>query len=227
MPFSFVSSTTATIGAAASTWSIPLVLSSGNGVVVCAGAGSSVNVVSTVNDNAGNVYLRAVAASTAGAPAAHVELWYCARLTNGSTRVLVDWSAASSGALALGQWSGFSTYASVLNATGSSVTTANSTSWSAQSITPAYGNSLVVEGDRMIASSLGTANVSAGYTWLSTSGRTFMQYQIQGASSATDAAWTTSSRAAGHAAVIAAFLSDTVVLPVAKGWCAMPLLGVQ
>lgn len=228
MAITLTSSTTAIIGAAASTWSIGLALSSGDFPVIGAGAGSSANVVSTVTDNGGNVYVRAVANSTAGGPAAHAEIWYCQYCTAPSTRVKMTWSAASSGALCLARYFGGSTVVGrVLNQTGSTVATANSTTWSAQSITPTYGNSLVFMVDRLTASTLGTANVSAGYTWLSTVGRTFVQYQVQGASSATDAAWTTSSRAPGHAAVIASFVSDTVVFPLLRGWCALPLLGVQ
>ncbi len=227
MAFAFVGSTTVAIGTAASTWSIGFALSSAQGAVIAAGAGSSANTISTVTDNAGNVYLRAVENSTTGGNAAHAALWYCPRLTAASTRVEVTWAANSSGALALGVWTGFSTYASVLDQTASSLTTANSTSWSAAPITPTYGNSLVVMADRLIASTIGAANVSAGFTWLSTVARTYFQYQIQGASSATEAPWTTSSRSGGHAAVIAAFMSDTVVLPVGGGWASLTLMGVQ
>ena len=77
MAITFINSTALTFGTAASTWSIPTHSSrlGGAAFIIGLGPASSAVTISTVTDNAGNVYLRAVARDTPR-PAAGAEIWY-------------------------------------------------------------------------------------------------------------------------------------------------------
>jgi len=211
MAITFVSSTSATIGTSASTWSIqmPATLTGGAGLVLGMGPASSAVPISGVSDNTTNVWRSAV--QVVGTRTVSAALWYASNISSASTRVSVTLSGASSGSLALGQWTGLSTKNALLE-TGSSAITANSTSHSAAQILPSTTNGLVVSFCRLNASTLGTITNLGGMTaWTSTSAtgvvRTHGLYIIQSAASTATGSFTTSSNAQ-HSAVIAAF-SDT------------------
>lgn len=213
MAITFLNSTGATIGTAASTWSIVPHSSreGGAGLVIGIGLGSSAESVSTITDApAGNVWHRAVA--VASPRPRGVELWYATNTSSNSTRISITLSGNSSGTIGLGQWRGIST-ANALSVTGSSAQNGNSTLFGASVITPPTANQLVVSFGMLTFSSLGTiTNLSGMTTWISTSSipRSHGMYEIQGAASTQGADWKTSSRGLG-ANVIAAF-SDTAVM---------------
>jgi hypothetical protein len=229
MAIAFVSSTSATIGTAASTWSIqmPATPTGGAGLVLGLGPASSAVTISAVSDNTTNVWKLAVERDTPK-PAAGAALWYCTNISSASTRVSVTLSGNSSGSLALGQWTGISTNNALLQ-TGSSAITANSTNHGASEITPSTTNSLVVSFCRLNASTLGAITNLGGMTsWTSTSAtgvvRTHGMYIIQGAASTATGSFQTSSLAL-HAAVIAAF-SDTAAPVGGQKGLRRPLSGV-
>jgi hypothetical protein len=225
MAVTFINSTGANIATAASTWSIPTHSSrvGGAAMVLGLGFGSSAVSVSTVTDNAGNVWKLAVAVP--GNRPGGAELWYATNLSSNSTRVSVTLSGASSGGLALGQFDGVST-ANALAAVGSSAQIANSTTFGASQITvPADG--VAVSFGRLQYSTLGTITNNGGMTtWISTASmvRSHGMYLLPGgAASTAQGQFTCSSRGLG-AAVIAAF-SDTVV--AGGGAFQFCLMGVQ
>lgn len=235
MAIAFVNSTAMTYGTAASTWSIPTHTSIAGGAAFVVGLGpaSSAVTVSTVTDNTTNVYKLAVRRDSPK-PAASAELWYVANISSLSTRISVTLSGTSSGAMAVGQFTGVST-ANALGVTGSSAVTANSSVHSASEITPTAANSLVVMFSRVTASTLApTAFDDSFLPWTSTGffGRTVGLYKIQGAASTATGQWRSGAGASTglvmHSAVIAAF-GDTVTPPVGGGMgcCNFTLCGVQ
>lgn len=227
MAVTFVNSTGASFTAAASTWSVALpAVTAGAAVIVGVGLPSSVTSVSTMTDNAGTVYQRAVANTVA--QATRCELWFGLNAAATSTRVSITLSGASSGAAGVCQFTGLST-ANALDVVGSSASgaTSNSNTHAGSLITP-RSLGVVVSFARMLQSTLGSFTTSANYTaWVTTAAavRTFGQYWIQGALTATDGLFTTSSKV-GHAVVLANF-ADTVAVGKGKTWGGMPVLGVQ
>lgn len=229
MPITFINSTARLVTAAASTWSIPTHSSRAGGAsfVVGLGPASSAVTISTMSDNAGNLYQLAVRRTTPK-PATGAELWYATNISSASTRISVTLSGASSGSLGCAQFGGIST-GTALDVTGSSAITANSSEHGASEITPTAANMVAVSFARLTASTLGTiTNLGGMTTWLSTAAavRTHGMYLIQGAASTVTGSFRTSS-GAQHAAVIAAF-SDTFVAPVGGGSVfAFGLMGIQ
>lgn len=214
MAITFLNSTAATIATAASTWSIQpnSSIEGGAGFVLGFGLASTAVSVSTVTDNAGNVYRRAVAAP--GTKVVGAEMWYATNISSASTRISVTLSGNSTGTIGLLQARGIST-GSPLSGTASSNVTANSTVWSAGEFTPTRANCIAVSYELLSFSTAGTITNQGGMTtWVSTTStgapRTHGMYIIQGAASTVSGSFTTSSRGFGSG-VIAAF-SDTSVL---------------
>lgn len=234
MAIAFVNSTALTIGTAASTWSIPTHSSKAGGAAFIVGLGpaSSAVTVSTITDNAGNVYKLAVRRDTPK-PAASAELWYASNISSASTRVSVTLSGTSSGSMAVGQWTGVSTGTPLLE-TGSSANAANSSVHSASQITPSSANALVVAFSRVTASTIVPTALDGGMSaWVSTLAavRTVGSYIIQTVPSTATGQWRTAAATSTglcmHAAVIAAF-SDTATAPVGGFYPAsFALLGIQ
>ena len=235
MAITFINSTALAITAGtASTWSI-LTHSSrmgGAAFIVGLGPASSAVTVSTITDNAGNVYRRGVARATPK-PAAGAELWYAPNISSASTRVSVTLSGNSSGSMAVGQWNGVST-GTALDVTGSSAITANSTVHGASEITPVNANSLVVMFSRAHASTMSPTALDGGQSaWVTTGGavRTIGGYIIQTVASTATGQWRTNTAGTSggvqHAEVIAAF-NDTATPVVAGGFPGLMLCyGVQ
>lgn len=214
MAITFLNSTAATIGTAASTWSIQphSSIEGGAGWAVGIGLASTSVSVSTITDNTTNVFLKAIAAGATKTVGA--ELWYCSNLSSASTRISVTLSGNSSGTIGLLQARGIST-GSPLSGTSSSNVTANSTIFAAGEFTPTRPDCLVVSYELLSFSTAGTITNQGGMTtWVSTTStgapRTHGMYIIQsGAGSTVSGTFTTSSRGFGTG-VIAAF-SDTSV----------------
>jgi hypothetical protein len=211
MAIAFVNSTGATIATAASTWSLALPLvTAGSAVCIGIGVGTSGTTVSTVTDNSGATWIKAIARATPR-PAAGAELWYAVNVAATSTRVSVTLSGSDSGSIASACFTGFST-GNPLAATNSSAITANSTLHGAAKVTP-LTTGVAIAFSRLTASSLGTVTTGASYTpWISTNTcvRTFGQYWIQTTPSTTSGNYNTSSNAQ-HASVIAYFNDTTPV----------------
>lgn len=214
-PIVFVTSGGATIGTAASTWSLatPSSKVGGGAFIVGIGPASSAVTVSTVTDNTTNVYLKAVArASTA---AARAELWYCNQISSASTRISVTLSANASGSMGVAHFTGLST-GSPHDSTAStgSFATGLSTVHTAGQVTPGASNALVIMFSRSVNSTISPAAFDGGMTaWISTGTavRTHGSYIIQGASASTcTGQWRTNAATSTggtlHAAVIATFL---------------------
>lgn len=223
MAIAFINSTSLTIGTAASTWSIPTnsSLLGGAAFIVGIGAASTAVTVSTVTDNVGSLYLLAV--RSPATKSAHAEIWYATNCSSLSTRISVTLSGASSGSIAVGQFSGISTANALLN-TVSSNGTANSTTHSAAEFTPSQSSAVVVSYARLTASSIGTVTAQGGMTiWASTAAavRQVGMYIIQAAASTVSGSFTTSSNCI-HAAVMAAFSDTNVIVPSLGG----PSLGM-
>jgi hypothetical protein len=226
MAIAFVNSTGATIATAASTWSLALPLvTAGSAVCIGIGVGTSGTTVSTVTDNSGATWLKAVARATPR-PAAGAELWYATNVAATSTRVSVTLSGSDSGSIASACFTGFST-GNPLGPTASSAITANSTLHGAANIATPLTSGVAVAFSRLTASSLGTVTPGASYTaWISTGTcvRTLGEYWIQTTPTVTDGLYNTNSNAQ-HAAVIAYFYDTT---PVGKMQTnRMSWLGVQ
>ena len=203
----------------------------GAALLVGMGFESSVFTCSTVTDNAGNVYQRAVACPNPK-PAAGAELWYATNISSASTRVHATLSGASSGSIAVGQFRGVSTANAILS-TVSGAITANSTVHSLPEITPSSANALVAAFYRCHASTMSPTAVDGGFSqWVTTGGavRTMGLYLIQGAASTATAQWrtnaATSSGGVQHAGVMAAF-SDTQFLLPSGGNPSLTLTGVM
>ena len=225
MAATFINSTGTTIGTAASTWSIECHSSRHGGAMHAVGIGLASTTVSVTDvvDNLGSTYSLAIAAGASKPQGA--ELWYRLNISSGSTRVFVNLSGTSSGALAIGQFNGVST-ANALLQTGSSAITANSTSHGSAQITPSEDNALVISLARWNASTIGTVTVLGGMnTWLSTATtvRTLGLYSIQTNASTVTGSFTTSSNCQ-HASVIAAF-SDTRAIVVKMRRRSLSMLG--
>lgn len=229
MAITFVNSTGATVATAASTWSLALpAVTAGSAVIVGIGVATSNVTVSTVTDNSGATFQRAVARGTPR-PAAGAELWYATNVAATSTRVSVTLSGSDSGSIASVCFTGFSTN-NALGPTASSAITANSTLHGAANLTQPVSSGVAVAFSRLTASSLGNVTPGANYTaWISTGTcvRTLGEYWIQTAATITDGLYNTNSNAQ-HASVIAYFY-DTLVLTPTAGHLAgrHPLLGVQ
>lgn len=212
MPIAFINSTTAS-AASGSTWTLPTHSwrVGGAAFIVCLNPASSAVTVSTITDNTTNIYRKAVAVGSPK-PAVSAEIWYATNISSASTGISVLWSAASSGNLGIGQFDGVST-ANALDVTGSSAITANSTSHSAQTVTPSTANCLVVTCARVTASTISPIRSGANYTAFISTGvqpRTHCMYWIQGTPTATDGPWTnggatTSTGTTMHAEAIAVF----------------------
>lgn len=215
MAITVLNSTGKDVTTSASTWSITphSSIEGGAGMFLGVGCASTAASVSTVTDNAGNVWKRAIA-SPGTKTGAHVELWYATNYSSASTRVSLDVSGGSSGGLALLQVRGIST-ANALCGTASSNVTANSTIFAGGEFTPTLANTLIVSFERLSYSTAGTITNQGGMTtWVSTTStgalRTHGMYLSMGAASTVSGTFTTSSRGFGSG-VIAAF-ADTVVL---------------
>ena len=230
----FVNTIAATIGTAASTWSIATHSSKAGGAafIVGVGVGSSAVTVSTMADNTTNVYLRAIVAATPR-PVAGAELWYTRNISSASTRVSVTLSGSASGSIAVGQFTHLST-ANTLDVVGERTSTAaNSSLYGSSQVTPTSTDGLIVSFTRLTASTIGTiTNLSTMTTWVSTQSTGVVRthgmygYTVDAAST-----WTgsfKSSSKAVHASVIAVF-NDTFVAAVGGGgfqW-AFSMMGVQ
>lgn len=216
----FVNSTSRTITAAASTWSIgvgELRVSTRNLLVLGLGTASSAVTISAVSDELGNNWLQAVIDVTP-LPAAVASLWYASSVSGSCTRVSVTLSGASSGGLSVGQFRNITG----LDVTASSNITANSTIHSAAELTPSAANALVVSYGRMTASTIGTITPAANYTaWATTNAagtpRTVGLYWIQAAASTATGAWNTSSNCQ-HSAALAAFTFASTTFEARMTW---------
>jgi len=239
MAIAFINSTTGPRATAQTTHSIVPHSSREGGAAFMIGMGlaSSDVTVSTITDNVGNLYLRAVARGTPK-PAAGAELWYATNISSGSTRIDITLSGNSSGSIAFSQFRGVSTANALLN-TAAHAITGNSTRHSAAptDITPTESSALVVAFHRTNASTMVPISVLGGMSvWASTQStgavRTVGLYEIQTAASTVSGTWltaaATSTGTCMHAAVIAAF-SDTAAPPPpgGGGTYTVMLLGVQ
>lgn len=225
MAITFQNSTGVTIGTGASTWSIAAQtpLTAGGALVIGIGCntGVTVNSVTDATTNVWSSVVRANAPSTSSA-----ELWFTNNISTGVSRVQIGLSGASSGAIGLGHWTGFSTNRAFLGVTGSSALGSNSTSHSASEVAVS-SNSLAVSFARLKASSIGTITNLGGMTsWISTNVavRLHGMYIINGANPSTATGSFTTSSNTDHAAVIAVFSDTSAPLVSAGNWL---LMGVQ
>ena len=212
MAIAFVNSTAKIITAAASTWSMAYHSSRTGGAAYFLGVGLATGAisVSSAGDNLGAQFT--LAKRQTGTSTSAAELWYATNQSSASTRVFVGLSGASSGGLAIGQFTGIST-ANALGPTGSSAIGANSTSHGASQIT---SSGIAISFSRLTASTIGTVTVLGGMSqWVTTAAllRTVGLYLNNANESTVTGSYTTSSRAM-HASVIAAFF-DTAVAAAA------------
>lgn len=227
--FTFIGGTGATVGSAASTWSIvpPSTQVGGGAMVVGVGPASSGVTVSTMTDNTTNVYKRAVVRGTPKPAGAASELWYATGWSSLSTRISITLSGNSSGSIGAGHFTGIST-GMPLGPTGSSAITANSTSHGASEVLPIGGSALAVSYARLNASTIGTiTNLGGMSNWVTTNAsgavRSHGMYLSMITPSTVTGSFTTSSNAM-HAEVIAIFY-DTVI--TGGGTWTLCLMGVQ
>ncbi len=219
MAIAYVNSTAGTMATAASTWSIATHSSRVGGAAYIVGIGlaSTTVTVTAMTDNTTNVYALAKRKG-AGKPQG-VELWYSPACSSLSTRVSVTLSGASSGSIALGQWTGVST-ANALGLTSTGATLTVSSLHTCVQLTPAWANAAVIGFSRTAASSMVPVTIDGGMSaWCSTLAavRTVGLYIIQGAASTCTGQWRTGAASSTGlcmaASVIAAF-GDTNTAPV-------------
>lgn len=224
MAIEFINSTAGTIGTAASTWSIVPHSSIEGGAAwfVGIGVGSTSVIVSTVTDNAGNVYRLAVRRPNPR-PNAGAEIWYATNISTLSTRVSITLSGNSSGSQGIGQFRGVST-GNALGVTETGADGVASTVHACSVVTPTLDNSLVVAFSRANVSTIVPVVHDGGFlAWISTGQavRTVGGYIIQTSASTATGTWRTQSAGtstgvSAHAGVIAAF-GDTVTPPPPSG----------
>ena len=238
MPITFLASTSARVGAAASTWSIAITfaLTGGETIIVGVGPASSVVSVSTMTDNTTNVYRLAVRAPRTIGTSAGAELWYATGISSASTRISITNSATSSGSLAVGHWTNVSTANAVLQ-TGSSETSVASTVHAVGQLTPSENNALVVMFSQVAPSTtIAPVAFDGGMSvWATTNAARAAvgSYIIQVGASTVTGQWRTnagvSTGAVQSAQVLAAF-SDTGTAPAGGGvavpCCSFLLQGV-
>lgn len=233
MAIAFVNSTALQISVGnQSTWSIPTHSSRAGGAAFIVGLGMASTSVSasTVTDNAGNTYLKAI--QTVSSKAQCAELWYATNISSASTRISVTNSGNSSGSLAVAQFTGISTANALLESTwfGS---TALSTVFVCPEFTPSSANAVVIMFARSNVSTMSPVAFDGGQTAWTSTGNAVRQvggYVIQGAASTFTGQWRsgagTSTGRCQVGMVTAAFSDTQFVLPV-SGWPGFALMGVQ
>ena len=194
MAVTFVSSTGLTIGASASTWSLPFASSMTDGAAILVGIGlaSSVVTVSTVTDNTTNLYQLAVRLGAGPKPPDNVEIWYSLSISSLSTRISVTLSATSSGGIGAAQFTGLSS-ANALKETASSASITTSSRHSAANITPSTTGLLFVFA--RLNATQGAGSPTSNYIeWVDTNviDRCYGMYQIQTTIADSSGTWTNS-----------------------------------
>lgn len=220
MAIAFINSTKLDVTVAASTWSIPTsTLNGGAALIVGVGlAGSSSIQVTAMTDNTPNVYTLMSSRASSGSTIT-AELWASRGISSASTRISFTLSGASSGGVAVAQFTGISTAGGFPNVKGSSANAVTSTTISAAKVTPST-EGLAIGFARMNASTFGTITAGAGYTaWASTSAtgvqRCFGEYRIDATPTTASHPFATSSRTFYNC--VLAYLSDTVAVAVGGG----------
>jgi len=214
MAIVLVNSTSAnSAGSATSLATFALAITAGNLIVIVTSIGAATDAVSTITDETGNVYKKAV--SVTGTLTNTLELWYGIAVDGGSLTFNVTWGGAGVNRRVLVLQ--YKNVADVLDGTNSNSVLAGATSLTTNSVSTTNANDLLVAAFALtVAQALTVTNSFTGEVSTPATPDTSAQDRIVSATGSF--AGTATATATGYAGVIAAFKSVDVAITKANKW---------